>query len=57
LAFADLKIGDKINVIGTDTNGTIAARMIFIGDMPARGQGGGGSGHWSQNSGAATQGN
>ena len=44
LAFADLKVGDKINVMGTDTNGTIAARMIFIGDMPTRGGGGGGYG-------------
>lgn len=48
ISFSDLKNGDKVNVIGTDNNGTIAARMVFVGDMPTRGAGGFNRGQYQQ---------
>lgn len=51
LTFSDLKVGQTVNVMGTNSNGTIAARMIFIGTMPTRSNNNSGSDQNSQDNG------
>jgi hypothetical protein len=56
LSLTDLSNGETINVMGTASGDNITARMIFIGDMPARGnwRGGGNSNGNSGGSGTST---